>query len=62
MLTLTRKKAESVVLDGGRIVVTVVEVDRGKVRLGFTCDRSVPVDREEVHRAKQAGEPAKAAA
>lgn len=48
MLVLSRKIGESVHIGGG-IVVTVVDVRRdGKVRLGFTAPREIPVVRTEV--------------
>lgn len=51
MLVLSRRKpGETVVLrleDGREIVVTLLENDRGKVRLGFTCDRSIQIYRGE---------------
>jgi carbon storage regulator CsrA len=54
MLALTRKSNESVVIDNGRITLHVLRVDRGKVVLGFECDRSIPVDRSEIHALKAA--------
>ena len=57
MLVLNRKPGESVVIDGGRIIVKVLEPDydprfrRGArlVRLGITAPPEVSVDREEIH-------------
>ena len=49
MLVLTRKVGEKVVVDG-RITVTVVAVDRNKIRLGITAPPDVRIDREEIHR------------
>ena len=53
MLVLTRKNQESVVV--GRsdssepmLTVTVLEINRGKVRLGFDGDSDLPVHRMEV--------------
>ena len=53
MLVLSRKSRESVVIgdDDGlhRLLrITVLEIDRGRVRLGFEVDSTVPVHREEV--------------
>ena len=53
MLVLTRKSDESVVVGGSvgfeRVLkVTVLEIQRGKVRLGFEVDADVPVHRLEV--------------
>lgn len=47
MLILTRAKGERVVIDGP-CVVTLVEVQGGKCRLGFTADPSVTIHRSEV--------------
>jgi len=50
MLVLSRKKNESIVIDGN-IEVTVVEIRGDKVRLGVDAPREVSVDRREVHEA-----------
>jgi carbon storage regulator len=50
MLVLSRKKNESVVINGD-VVVTVIEVRGDKVRLGIVAPRDVPVHREEVYEA-----------
>jgi carbon storage regulator len=47
MLVLTRKLGEKVIIDGD-ITVTLVAMDRGRVRLGFEAPRQVPVVREEL--------------
>ena len=54
MLVLSRRNSESVVVGdpGGRVEetlkVTVLEIGRGKVRLGFEVAADVPVNRWEV--------------
>jgi carbon storage regulator len=48
MLVLTRKKNETIVIDGD-ISITVVEIRDDKVRLGIVCPKDVPVHRQEVH-------------
>ena len=53
MLVLTRKNRESVVVGGSdrfhRILkVTVLEIQSGKVKLGFDLDADVPIHRLEV--------------
>ena len=53
MLVLTRKLKESVVVGGSDhferlLKVTVLEIQNGKVRLGFEVDASVPVHRWEI--------------
>ncbi len=47
MLVLSRKKNESIVIDGC-IVVTIVEIKGDKVRLGIDAPKEVPVHRSEV--------------
>lgn len=47
MLILGRKENETIVIDGG-IVITVVEIQGGKVRLGFDAPRSTKIHRGEV--------------
>ena len=53
MLVLTRKTQESVVVGGSdglerMLKVTVLDIQRGQVRLGFEADADVPVHRLEV--------------
>jgi carbon storage regulator CsrA len=53
MLVLTRKSQESVMVGGSvgfeRVLkVTVIEIERGRVRLGFEVDAEVPVYRSEL--------------
>jgi len=50
MLILSRKKNESIVIDG-RFTVTVIEIQGDKVRLGVDAPKEVPVHRKEVHEA-----------
>lgn len=47
MLVISRKLGQRFVI-GKDIVVTIVEIDRGKVRVGVTAPRDVPVYREEL--------------
>lgn len=47
MLVLTRKIGESIQIGPG-VTVTLLEVDRNKVRLGIEAPRSVPVARTEL--------------
>jgi carbon storage regulator len=47
MLVLSRTLGESIVI-GEDIRVTVVEIDRGKVRIGIEAPREVPIYREEL--------------
>jgi carbon storage regulator len=47
MLVLSRKLGEKIMI-GDDIVITVVDIDRGKIRLGITAPKEVPVYREEL--------------
>ena len=58
MLVLSRKRNESIMVGDG-IKVTVVEIRGEKVRLGFECDKGVPVHRQEVWEAIKRGDPPK---
>lgn len=52
MLVFTRKRGERsvVVLPDGRLmVVTILEVDRNKVRIGWDGPKELEINREEVH-------------
>ena len=50
MLVLSRKKNESIIIDG-RITVLVIEIRGDKVRLGVDAPKEVPVHRKEVYEA-----------
>lgn len=54
MLCLSREQNERVVIDGGRIIVTILRMAGGRVQLGFEAAREVQIDRGEVHERKQA--------
>ena len=47
MLVLSRKTDESILIDG-RIVVTIVQIEGGRVRLGITAPREVAIRRSEL--------------
>lgn len=47
MLVLSRKRLEKIRI-GDDIVVTVVAIDRDRIRLGFEAPRGVPIYREEL--------------
>jgi carbon storage regulator len=49
MLKLGRSEGESVIIDG-KITVTVVRVDGGRVVLGVEAPREIPVHRAEIQR------------
>ena len=53
MLVLTRKNRESVVIgrpDGPQVIleITILEIEGGRVRLGFEADTRMPIHRREV--------------
>lgn len=52
MLVLSRKRDESIIIDGS-IVVTVVDIRGDKVRLGIEAPKDVSVHRQEVYEAIQ---------
>jgi carbon storage regulator len=47
MLVLSRKLGEKIHI-GDNICITVVDIDRGKVRLGIEAPRNIPVYRQEL--------------
>jgi carbon storage regulator len=47
MLVLSRKLGEKICI-GDNICITVVDIDRGKIRLGIEAPRNVPVFRQEL--------------
>ena len=54
MLVLERRVGESILI-GPNVRVTVAKICDGAVRLGIEAPKDVPVDREEVRRAKEEG-------
>jgi carbon storage regulator len=56
MLVLSRKKDESVWIDGS-IKVQVLEISGGHVKLGFSAPPSVAIQREEIRKAPPAPMP-----
>lgn len=60
MLVLSRKSQEAVVVGGSggfeqMLKVTVLEIGRGNVKLGFDVDATIPVHRWEVWQRIRAG-------
>ncbi len=47
MLVLSRKVGEKIFINDN-ICITVVDIDRGKIRLGIEAPRSVPIFRKEL--------------
>jgi carbon storage regulator len=54
MLVLSRKLGEKICI-GDNICITVVNIDRGKIRLGIEAPREVPVFRQELLPGKGVG-------
>ena len=54
-LILSRYSGQSIVIDHGRVVVTIVAVDRGKVRLSIEAPRDVTINRAEVETGIEVG-------
>ncbi len=51
MLVLSRKLQENIMLklpDDRWITITLVDIDKNKVRLGIACDKDIPIYREEL--------------
>jgi carbon storage regulator len=57
MLVLSRKLGEKIYI-GENICITVVDIDRGKIRLGIEAPRDVPIYRQELLPLKAADAPA----
>lgn len=48
MLVLSRKLGEQVVVNDN-IVITVIEIERGKIKIGFDAPSTVPILRKELY-------------
>jgi carbon storage regulator len=57
MLVLSRKLGEKICI-GENICITVVDIDRGKIRLGIEAPRDIPVFRQELLPLKAEANPA----
>ena len=53
MLLLSRRIGESILIDGNKIKITIVDVQGCQVRLGIEAPKDVSVDREEIAIRKQ---------
>lgn len=49
MLVLSRRLGECINI-GDDIVIEVLQMDTGKVKIGITADRSIPVHRNEIYK------------
>lgn len=61
MLVLSRKLGEKIFI-GDNICITVVDIDRGKIRLGIEAPRDVAIYRQELLPAGSPGSAVKAVA
>ena len=57
MLVLSRKRGEAIVIGNG-VTVTILEVQGGRVKLGFDGPAEVPIHREEVYQRLEGWQPA----
>jgi len=57
MLVLSRKLGEKIYI-GENVCITVVDIDRGKIRLGIEAPRDVPIYRQELLPGKAGETPA----
>jgi len=59
MLVLARKLREAIIIEHpglpGPIRISIVDIDRGTIRLAIAADRSVAIDREEIALRKKGG-------
>jgi len=58
MLVLTRGLKQQIMIDGGLVTVTVLEIQGGRVRLGIEAPTEVTVRRKEIGDAPRRPEPA----
>lgn len=54
MLVLTRKVGDKIFLSND-VTITVVEVDRGKVRIGVDAPKSVAIQRDDIIKKTEKG-------
>lgn len=52
MLVLTRKLNQKILI-GDNVVISVVGINRDRVRIGIDAPKEIPVDREEIRKAKE---------
>lgn len=49
MLILTRKKNESIILDG-KIEIKIIEIEDGKVKIGIDAPKDIDIIRKELYK------------
>lgn len=52
MLILTRKKDESIIIDGN-IEIRIIEIDDGKVKIGIDAPKHIDIIRKELYKRMQ---------
>ena len=50
MLTLSRKRNQKIIIDGGLITVQIIEIKPGQVKVAVNAPADISVHREEIHR------------
>lgn len=50
MLVLSRRIGEAVVIDNGKVTVTILKIVGDQVRIGITAPSDVSIHREEVYK------------
>ena len=53
MLIFSVKVGEKVIIDKGNIEVTLTDMGKNQVKLGFTAPKNISIDREEIYKRKQ---------
>jgi carbon storage regulator len=48
MLVISRKPDETIVIDGGRVVITIIETRQGNVKLGIDAASEITIHRGEI--------------
>jgi len=48
MLVLSRKPGEGILLDGGRVTIKILSIEKGHVKVGFDAPREVHIRRAEL--------------
>ena len=48
MLVISRKQDETIVIDGGRVVITIIETRQGNVKLGIDAPSEITIHRGEI--------------
>jgi carbon storage regulator CsrA len=52
MLVLTARLDDTIYIDDGRITATIIRIRGNQVRIAFTADKEIAIDRKDVHFAK----------